>query len=145
MRSKDSPRCLRMPIARWTSFGSISDRPSIPHWRRFLWMSRTACLPFSTKKALFAPRLRASIPKFPVPAKRSRTTFSCTSSPRMLKIDSFTRSEVGRMDGRRGVNNLLPLDAPLMIRIFIKICQNNPQLCWGDEWPTLSPGGRGLG
>jgi hypothetical protein len=80
-----------------------------------------------------------------VPAKRSRTTFSCTSSPRMLKIDSFTRSEVGRMDGRRGVNNLLPLDAPLMIRIFIKICQNNPQLCWGDEWPTLSPGGRGLG
>jgi len=29
--------------------------------------------------------------------------------------------------------------------IFIKICQNTPQLCWGDEWPTLSPGGRGLG
>jgi len=26
---------------------------------------------------------------------------------------------------------------------FIKICQNTPQLCWGDEWPTLSPGGRG--
>ena len=22
---------------------------------------------------------------------------------------------------------------------FIKICQNTPQLCWGDEWPTLSP------
>jgi len=28
---------------------------------------------------------------------------------------------------------------------FIKICQNTPQLCWEDEWPTLSPGGRGLG
>ena len=28
---------------------------------------------------------------------------------------------------------------------FIKICQNTPQLCWGDEWPPLSPGGRGLG
>jgi len=28
---------------------------------------------------------------------------------------------------------------------FIKICQNTPQLCWGDEWPSLSPGGRGLG
>jgi hypothetical protein len=28
--------------------------------------------------------------------------------------------------------------------IFIKICQNTPQLFWGDEWPTLSPGGRGL-
>jgi hypothetical protein len=22
---------------------------------------------------------------------------------------------------------------------FIKICQNTPQLCWGDEWPPLSP------
>ena len=22
---------------------------------------------------------------------------------------------------------------------FIKICQNTPQLCWGDEWLTLSP------
>ena len=28
---------------------------------------------------------------------------------------------------------------------FIKMCQNTLQLCWGDEWPTLSPGGRGLG
>ena len=28
---------------------------------------------------------------------------------------------------------------------FIKICQNTPQLCWGDEWLPLSPGGRGLG
>jgi len=27
---------------------------------------------------------------------------------------------------------------------FIEICPNTPQLCWGDEWPTLSPGGRGL-
>ena len=30
-------------------------------------------------------------------------------------------------------------------RIFIKMCQNTPQLCWVDEWPILSPGGRGLG
>jgi putative Ca2+/H+ antiporter (TMEM165/GDT1 family) len=22
---------------------------------------------------------------------------------------------------------------------FIKMSQNTPQLCWGDEWPTLSP------
>ena len=28
---------------------------------------------------------------------------------------------------------------------FIKIYQNTPQLCWGDEWSSLSPGGRGLG
>ena len=24
---------------------------------------------------------------------------------------------------------------------FIKVCQNTPKLCWGDEWPTLSSGG----
>jgi hypothetical protein len=23
---------------------------------------------------------------------------------------------------------------------FFKMCQITPQLCWGDEWPTLSPG-----
>ena len=22
------------------------------------------------------------------------------------------------------------------------MCQNTPQLCWGDEWPPFSPGGR---
>jgi len=27
----------------------------------------------------------------------------------------------------------------------MKMCQNTPQLCWGDEWPTLSPGGEGQG
>jgi mRNA-degrading endonuclease RelE of RelBE toxin-antitoxin system len=32
-----------------------------------------------------------------------------------------------------------------LVSSFIRICQNTPQLCWGDEWPTLSPGGRGLG
>jgi hypothetical protein len=25
------------------------------------------------------------------------------------------------------------------LSLFIKMCQNTPQLCWGDEWPTLSP------
>ncbi len=32
-----------------------------------------------------------------------------------------------------------------LINGFIKICQNTPQLCWGDEWLSLPPGGRGLG
>ena len=32
------------------------------------------------------------------------------------------------------------------LNFVIKICQNTPQLCWGDEWHyTLSPGGSGLG
>jgi hypothetical protein len=30
-------------------------------------------------------------------------------------------------------------------KYFIKMRQNTPQLCWGDEWLPLSPGGRGLG
>jgi len=29
----------------------------------------------------------------------------------------------------------------LLAAFFIKIFQNTPQLCWGDEWPTLSPWG----
>ena len=29
---------------------------------------------------------------------------------------------------------------PFSHSVFIKICQNTLQLCWGDEWPTLSPG-----
>jgi hypothetical protein len=35
----------------------------------------------------------------------------------------------------------LPAASPFPV-IFIKICQNTPQLCWGDEWPTLSWGER---
>jgi len=31
------------------------------------------------------------------------------------------------------------------LKVIIKMCQNTPQLCWGDEWPTLSPGGEGSG
>ena len=30
-------------------------------------------------------------------------------------------------------------------RIIYQNIPEYPQLCWGDEWPTLSPGGRGLG
>jgi hypothetical protein len=37
----------------------------------------------------------------------------------MLKIDSFTRSEVGRTDDPFGVTNFLPFDVPLMMRILL--------------------------
>jgi hypothetical protein len=33
-----------------------------------------------------------------------------------------------------------PASPPGLFGQFIKMCQNTPQLCWGDEWPTLSPG-----
>jgi hypothetical protein len=35
----------------------------------------------------------------------------------MLKIDSLTRSDVGRRDGFFGVANFRPFDVPLMMRI----------------------------
>ena len=117
MRSKDSPCSLSMSIARLTSVERILDRSSMPHCKRLFLMSRTACLSFSTKRTLFAPRLKASIPKFPVPANRSRTTFSCISLPRMLKIDSLTRSDVGRRVLSFSVANFRPFDVPLIIRI----------------------------
>ncbi len=31
----------------------------------------------------------------------------------------------------------------MSILLFIKICQNTPQLCWGDEWPPSPLGGEG--
>ena len=57
------------------------------------------------------------------------------------------------LDVLTGISYDPPLTDPCN---FIKICQNTPQLCWGDEWPPLSPGrqpgrasgpegGRGLG
>ncbi len=30
-----------------------------------------------------------------------------------------------------------------ILNCFIKICQNTPQLCWGDEWPPSPLGGEG--
>jgi len=32
----------------------------------------------------------------------------------------------------------------IALRIY-KNVPEYPQLCWGDEWLSLSPGGRGLG
>ena len=52
-----------------------------------------------------------------------------------LILDSFVR------DVKKS-HSVMPAKAGIQ---FIKICQNTPQLCWGDEWPPLSPGGRGLG
>jgi hypothetical protein len=43
--------------------------------------------------------------------------------------------------GRRGLYiNCIFMEWTSLLK-FIKIFQNTPQLCWGDEWPTLSPGG----
>jgi hypothetical protein len=48
------------------------------------------------------------------------------------------------MSGPQLADQLIHLH-PKMKVLFIKMCQNTPQLCWGDEWHSLSPGGRELG
>mgnify|MGYP006944234005 CR=1 FL=1 len=52
----------------------------------FVWMARGD---FSMNTADEAPRLRASIPRLPVPAKRSSTTAPSTQPARMLKMASL--------------------------------------------------------
>ena len=51
----------------------------------------------STNTACWAPRLRASIPKLPDPAKRSSTRAPAICGPSIEKSDSLTRSAVGRV------------------------------------------------
>ena len=60
-------------------------------------MSETFSRSRSTKMARSAPRLKASRPMAPVPAKRSMTRRSTTSSRTILKSDSRTMSLVGRV------------------------------------------------
>ena len=55
----------------------------------------TALLEMSMNTADLAPRLKASMAKAPVPAKRSSTQAFSTSKVRILNIDSRIRSEVG--------------------------------------------------
>ncbi len=51
----------------------------------------------STNTALFAPRLNASRPTRPVPAKRSRNSAPSITSPNMLNSADITRPDVGRI------------------------------------------------
>lgn len=71
----------------------------------------------STKWAAQAPRLKASRPKAPVPAKRSNTEASCTFCWRMLKSASLQRSEVGRISlvAPGGDLSFRPRATPLII------------------------------
>src|SRR5207302_8112489 len=65
----------------------------------------------STKTAEAAPRLIASMPSPPAPAKRSNTRAPITFSPRLEKIAAFTRSIVGRTP-LRGTFNCKPPAVP---------------------------------
>ncbi len=83
---------------------------------RFFCISPRPSTEFSTKTAAFAPRDRASIPKAPVPAKRSRMRLlvqnCCSRLARILKRLSRVRSLVGRMECPAGANKTRPANLP---------------------------------
>jgi len=70
----------------------------------------------SIKTADWAPRLKASRPRAPVPANRSNTRASRTSNAIILKIASRVRPEVGLVLVPRTVRSFLPLNFPPIIR-----------------------------
>jgi len=66
----------------------------------------------STNTTLRAPRLRASMPIPPAPAKRSRKTASTAFSPRMLNRACLTLSDVGLTRDPAGTFKRRPLPMP---------------------------------
>lgn len=87
-----------------------------PRWLRFSVIIRVHCLSLSTKTACLAPRLKASIPRFPLPAKRSSTVIPFRRPIRILNIDSLTLSEVGLTLRPGGIRNRLPFAIPPITR-----------------------------
>jgi len=74
----------------------------------------------STKVALSAPRLKASSPNCPEPAKRSSMRLPSISNCIALKRPYLTLSGVGRTTSLPGtVIRRLPLAVPVIIRIYI--------------------------
>src|SRR6266699_1786390 len=70
------------------------------------------------KVACAAPRLKASMPTLPVPAKRSRKRASSTRLERISKSAVFTRSMMGRVPAVLGALSLRPLASPVTTRMF---------------------------
>src|SRR5918912_849398 len=101
-------------------------------------MTRAARLFFSTKVAFSQPRLKASMPKAPVPAYRSSTSPPSKNWPKELKIASRTRSEVGRTPFGAGASRA-PRAEPAMILIVLLAKQ--PLDVGPEEFPDLAPQG----
>jgi len=83
----------------------------------FLIMAQASGL-LSTKMADLAFRLRASIPRAPVPANRSSTLAPSVRREMILNMDSLTLSDVGLVAIPVGAASFLPLHFPLMILIL---------------------------
>ena len=78
------------------------QRSSHPSSRMFHSRIEWISLSRSTMTTSAAPRLTASSPTVPMPAKRSRTRASSNHPRRRLKIDSLTRAGMGRERTRSG-------------------------------------------
>src|SRR5262249_44915973 len=74
----------------------------------------------STKVAALAPRLRASRPLMPVPAKMSKNGRPGTALPRMLNRASRTICGVGRRPGWTTTVNLRPRKLPATMRSCVR-------------------------
>ena len=99
----------------------------------FFLSSCNACAPLSINTTEVAPRDKASSPRAPVPAKRSRILQFSNRLPNLpaakrLKIDSLTRSLVGLKfaDGSPlpRPTKLRPLLIPLIIRTILTMLLN---------------------
>ena len=114
--SRRAGRRRRRRSARLSSRRSARRRtrtilPSRPSFSRFRSIALAAAVSDSTNIALSAPRDSASRPSAPEPAKRSSTRAPSTG-PRIAKIASRTRSDVGLVLAPFGAKILAPLCEP---------------------------------
>src|SRR5262245_21157262 len=91
-----------------------------PQSSRFRRMRSAASPSDSMKTTSRDPRLNASKPTAPVPAKTSKKTVPETVGPRISKRVSLRRSLVGRSRKPRGPRNFLPRNFPEITRIKLK-------------------------
>src|SRR5262249_30873999 len=82
----------------------------------------------STQTTRAAPRLTASRPTAPVPAKRSRNAHPGTRAASTLKSAPRTRSVVGRACRPAGGASRRPFSVPAMMRMGPSVHQEGPVL-----------------
>src|SRR5699024_5270537 len=82
-------------------------------------MTRTASFAWSIKTAWSMPLLKASIPKAPLPANKSKQRPPSKNGPSRWNIASFNLSPVGLVCRPLTVFKVLPLHSPAITRIFL--------------------------
>src|SRR6266576_3291922 len=118
----------------------VSARSASPVIFRFSRTSASIVWFNSIKVALAAPRLKASIPTLPVPAKRSRKRASSTRAAMMLKSACLTRSIIGRVPIVFGPLSLRPLASPVTTRILFLLHQQLYDLDLAEKIILFCPG-----